>query len=260
MSSESSSIKVGDTAFVLPAKIPEHIAVVMDGNGRWAKKNNLSTSAGHKAGAEAMRSISEACREFGVRHLTLFAFSSENWQRPALEVRALMTLFSSYLDSEIRGLHDKGVRIRFIGRRDRFSKGLLKKLNAAEALTMNNSDFHLTLAVDYGGLWDISQAAQKVAQMALDGKIQVAEINEESLSPFISLSDLPKPDLMIRTSGEHRISNFLLWQLAYSELYFTDTLWPDFDESALLDAIDDFASRQRRFGMTGEQVKETNHA
>ena len=201
MTSETSIRGRDDTVFVPPEKIPEHIAIVMDGNGRWAKKNKLSTSAGHKAGAEAMRSISSACREFGVRHLTLFAFSSENWQRPAIEVRALMALFSSYLDNEIRALHEQGVRIRFIGRRDRFSKGLLKKIGAAELQTRGNTAFHLTLAVDYGGLWDIAQATQQVAQQVLDGKLQVAEIDETTLAPFITLADLPAPDLMIRTSG-----------------------------------------------------------
>ena len=240
--------KAVETTFVLPQKIPEHIAVVMDGNGRWAKKNNVSTAAGHKAGAEAMRGISKACREFGVKHLTLFAFSSENWQRPALEVRALMTLFSSYLDSEVRSLHEQGVRIRFIGRRDRFSKGLLKKIQAAELLTQDNVGFHLTLAVDYGGLWDISQAAQQLAQQVLQGRMKVDDIDEQSLSPFIALADLPAPDLMIRTSGEHRISNFLLWQLAYAEFYFTDTLWPDFDKAGLYKALIEFAGRDRRYG------------
>ena len=231
-----------------PESIPAHIAIVMDGNGRWATKQKISTAAGHKAGVETVRVVLKSCRELGVRHLTLFAFSSENWQRPALEVRALMTLFSSFLDSEIRELHEQGVRIRFIGRRDRFSKGLLKKIVKAEKKTINNRDFDLTLAVDYGGQWDIAQAAKAVAQQALDGKIAVADITDESLTPHLQLADLPTPDLMIRTSGEHRISNFLLWQLAYAEFYFTDILWPDFGRAELEKALISYAARDRRFG------------
>lgn len=237
--SESSEMQV---------KVPEHIAIVMDGNGRWAKKRDLSTSAGHKAGVETVRTVLRASRDFGVRHLTLFAFSSENWQRPALEVRALMSLFSTYLDNEIRQLHEEGVRIRFIGRRDRFSKGLLTKIEKAEAKTAKNKDFHLTLAVDYGGQWDIAQAAQQLAQQALDGRIQVSDIDATALSSCVSLSKLPAPDLMIRTSGEHRISNFLLWQLAYAEFYFTDVLWPDFGKDDLYQALCNYAGRDRRFG------------
>ncbi len=231
-----------------PLQVPAHIAIVMDGNGRWAKKNKLSTALGHKAGVETVRKVLKASREMGVKHLTLFAFSSENWQRPALEVRALMTLFSSYLNSEIKELDEQGVRIRFMGRRDRFSKGLLKKIESAELQTKNNQSFDLVLAVDYGGQWDIAEAAKTLAKRVVDQDISLDEIDPTSLSAAMQLSDLPHPDLMIRTSGEHRISNFLLWQLAYSEFYFTDVLWPDFDEVHLKEALLSYAARDRRFG------------
>lgn len=233
-------------------KKPKHIAIVMDGNGRWAKSRRLPASAGHKAGVETVRSILRSCQDAGVNNLTLFAFSSENWQRPALEVKALMALFSSYLDNEIEELDGKGVRIRFIGRRDRFSAGLFKKINFAENRTKNNTAFNLTLAVDYGGFWDITQAAKVVAQQVSDGEIAVADITPELIAPHIALSDIPTPDLMIRTSGEQRISNFLLWQLAYAEFYFTDVLWPDFTDADLQLALRSYAQRDRRFGTRNE--------
>lgn len=228
--------------------VPRHIAIVMDGNGRWAKQRRLPVSAGHKAGVETVRTVLQGCLDAGVHNLTLFAFSSENWSRPALEVKALMALFSSYLDSEIERLHQQGVRIRFIGRRDRFDKSLLKKIQRAEKLTLSNLRFNLTLAVDYGGQWDIAQAAQKLAEKVASGQMQPAEIDEAALAAQVCLAELPAPDLMIRTSGEHRISNFLLWQLAYAELYFTNVLWPDFGVEHLQQALDSFAGRDRRFG------------
>ena len=232
----------------IPAVLPEHIAIVMDGNGRWAKKEGLSTAAGHKAGVEAVRLVLSVCQEANIKCLSLFAFSSENWSRPKLEVRALMKLFSSYLDSEVKQLVEKGVCLRFIGRRDRFSKSLLKKIELAEAATAHNHRFHLTLAVDYGGHWDIAEACKKIAYQVEQGKLKASAVDEQLIDRLICSAELPKPDLLIRTSGECRISNFLLWQLAYSEFYFTDTLWPDFDKAEFSKALSVFAQRDRRFG------------
>lgn len=229
-------------------KLPQHIAIVMDGNGRWAKKRFLPVASGHKAGVEKVRVILEACRELGVPNLTLFAFSSENWNRPALEVKALMSLFSSYLDAEVKDLAAKNVRLRFIGRRDRFSKDLLAKIEAAETQTAMCTDLNLTLAVDYGGQWDIAEATKKIATQVQQGIITIDDITEQLLSQSVSIANLASPDLLIRTSGECRISNFLLWQLAYAEFYFTDVLWPDFDKNDLTAAIHDFSLRDRRFG------------
>ncbi|CAA0115619.1 Ditrans,polycis-undecaprenyl-diphosphate synthase ((2E,6E)-farnesyl-diphosphate specific) [BD1-7 clade bacterium] len=237
-------------------KCPQHLAIVMDGNGRWAKKRRLPAAAGHKAGVETVRKVLRASRELGIKHLTLFAFSSENWRRPELEVRALMSLFSSYLDNEIEELASEAVRVRFIGRRDRFSKSLLKKIEFAESETASNSAFTLTLAVDYGGQWDIANAARQLASEVAAGTLAVNDIDEDRLDALVSLSDLPAPDLMIRTSGEHRISNYLLWQLAYSEFYFTDVLWPDFGRDDLVAAIQDYTTRDRRYGGRNE----TNNA
>lgn len=232
--------------------IPKHIAIVMDGNGRWAKKRLLPVAAGHKAGAENVRSILEACQEIGVQELTLFAFSSENWQRPPLEVKALMTLFSDYLDRHIEELHEKGVRMRFIGARERFSPALMDKIHYAETLTQKNIRFVLTLAVDYGGQWDITRAAQRIAEDVEAGKLSADQITTASIENYLSLNADAYPDLFIRTSGEYRISNFLLWQIAYSELYFTDVLWPDFSKDDLLQALKSFSGRSRRFGRREE--------
>ena len=239
-------------------RLPQHIAIVMDGNGRWAKKRLLPAAAGHKAGVETVRTVLETCKEMGVNNLTLFAFSSENWCRPAMEVKALMQLFSSYLDSEIEELAQKDVRVRFIGRRDQFPKELLEKISYAEKRTQNCSLFNLTLAVDYGGQWDITEAARKIAEQVERGELTAAEITTEILEQKLCLADLPHPDLMIRTSGEYRISNFLLWQLAYAEMYFTEVLWPDFDREELIIAINCFAGRDRRFG--GRNETEDNSA
>ncbi|HEY9034449.1 MAG TPA: polyprenyl diphosphate synthase [Pseudomonadales bacterium] len=227
---------------------PAHIAIVMDGNGRWARQRNLPVAAGHKAGVETVRTVLNACEARGVDALTLFAFSSENWRRPALEVSALMTLFSSYLDREVATLAERGVRLRFIGRRDRFSAALGKKIAQAEQRTAANHKFHLTLAVDYGGQWDITCAARELAEQVQAGRLQAADIDENRLAAELCLADLPAPDLLIRTSGEYRLSNFLLWQLAYAELYFTDVYWPDFDQAAFDAALASYAGRDRRFG------------
>lgn len=233
-------------------KLPQHIAIVMDGNGRWAKKRFLPAAAGHKAGVEAVRTILEACQNINIKNLTLFAFSSENWSRPALEVKALMQLFSSYLDNEIDELTEKNIRVRFIGRRDRFSSELLMKINHAEQQTIHCTKFNLTLAIDYGGQWDIVEAAKQLAIDVSSGKLTTAEITPELFDKHLCLAELPNPDLMIRTSGEYRISNFLLWQLAYAEFYFTDVLWPDFDKEELARAIKSFSQRDRRFGGRNE--------
>jgi len=229
-------------------KVPRHIAIIMDGNGRWAKNQGVSTTAGHKAGVEAVRDVLRVCLTHQVEVVTLFAFSSENWHRPTIEVKALMTLFASYLKSEVDKLNKDGVRVRFIGDRQRFSKALLKQMDAAENLTHTNTKTTLVIAVDYGGQWDIANAAKQLAIQVKKGELDPEQINAELLDSKIALADLPKPDLCIRTSGEQRISNFLIWQLAYAEFYFTNTLWPDFDESEMLKALEAFAQRDRRYG------------
>lgn len=234
--------------------LPKHIAIVMDGNGRWAKQRHLPVALGHKSGVEKVRNILEASKEIGINNLTLFAFSSENWLRPAMEVKALMALFSSYLDNEIEMLAQKKVRLRFIGRRDRFSDDLLHKIEHAEKYTSAFTELNLTLAVDYGGQWDITEAAKKIAGKVESGELKATDITQELFGQHLCLADLPLPDLLIRTSGEYRISNFLLWQLAYAELYFTHVLWPDFDKKDLFMAIDSFAKRDRRFGGRKEDV------
>lgn len=230
------------------SSVPAHIAIVMDGNGRWAKKRLLPTAAGHKAGVEAVRSVLEVCEQQQVKALTLFAFSSENWKRPELEVKALMRLFSSYLDNEVNELHARQVRLRFIGRRDRFNSALLKRIEEAEEKTQHNDKFHLTLAVDYGGQWDIMRATRTIATQVEQGLLKASEIDEQTIAQHVCLADLPAPDLFIRTSGECRISNFLLWQLAYAELYFTDVLWPDIAKNDIEQAIASFQQRDRRYG------------
>jgi undecaprenyl diphosphate synthase len=227
---------------------PQHIAIVMDGNGRWAQQRNLPIAAGHKAGVEAVRNLLDMAKSKGVRCLTLYAFSSENWRRPKLEVSALMALFSNYLDSEVNKLQEEGICLQFIGRRDRFTKALVKKIDFAESKTQHNTDFYLTLAVDYGGRDDITQAAKILAEKVQQGELKVEAINEDVFAKHLALQHLPEPDLFIRTSGEYRISNFLLWQLSYAEFYFCDVLWPDFSADDFKQALDCFAQRDRRFG------------
>jgi len=227
----------------------------MDGNNRWAKQRRLPGVGGHKVGVETVRTILNACEEFGVPYLTLFAFSSENWQRPRPEVEALMSLFLSYLKKEARELRDNGVCLRVIGDRSRFSPKLAEAIAEAEAITANAGGRVLTLAADYGGQWDIADAARRLALDVQQGRVPVESINETLFDRYTALSDLPKPDLCIRTGGDHRISNFLLWQFAYAELYFTDVYWPDFSREEFLKALEDFSRRQRRFGRTGEQVE-----
>ncbi len=230
-----------------------HIAIIMDGNNRWAKRKGQPGIAGHKAGVETIRTVMEACAEHNVQVLTLFAFSSENWRRPAKEVSALMTLFQSYLRKEAKKLRDQGVCLRVVGNRARFSKSLLKTIEDAEKIA---SDGHRTLviAADYGGQWDIANAAKVLAERVAAGELLPSDITEDVFAEQVALAEFPPLDLLIRTGGECRISNFLLWQSAYAELYFTDTYWPDFDAECLNQAVQNFYARQRRFGRTGEQV------
>lgn len=228
--------------------VPRHVAIIMDGNNRWAKRRGLPGSAGHKAGVECIREVLRCCREQGIEVLTLFAFSSENWQRPSAEVSALMRLFSTYLGSEVKKLHRDDVRLRFIGERSRLKPALQQRMAEAEQLTAANGGATLVIAVDYGGQWDIAQAARTLAQRVARGELAPEQIDEQLFDSAVAMADLPRPDLLIRTAGEQRISNFLLWQLAYTELHFTDTLWPDFGERDMLAAIAAYGRRDRRFG------------
>ncbi|MCW8128480.1 polyprenyl diphosphate synthase [Microbulbifer halophilus] len=230
---------------------PRHIAIIMDGNGRWAAQRGLPPSAGHKAGVERIRDLIEACKDRGVEALTLFAFSSENWQRPSKEVELLMSLFHSYLRKEAQRMREEGVRLRVIGRRDRFSPRLAQAIEEAEDMTRDGSRGNLVIAADYGGQWDIARAARCMAEEVAAGRRSPESITERTLADYVQLVDLPSVDLLIRSSGEQRISNFILWQAAYSEFYFTDTLWPDFGERALDEAIEAYCGRNRRFGGRG---------
>lgn len=244
-----------DAAVEQPRELlPRHIAIVMDGNGRWARRRFLPRTAGHREGAKTVRQIVKACGERGIEVLTLFAFSSENWRRPRPEVEVLMNLFLTTLRREIRRLHAANVRMRFIGDRSAFSPALQDYIAQAEQRTVANTGLNLVIAANYGGRWDIAQACRRVAEEAAAGRLPPNDVNVDRVHQYTSLADLPEPDLFIRTGGEQRISNFLLWQLAYTELYFTDRLWPDFDVEDLDAACAAFASRQRRFGQTSEQV------
>lgn len=234
--------------------MPKHVAIIMDGNGRWAKSKGKIRTFGHKAGVESVRASVKFARQNGIEVLTLFAFSSENWNRPAEEVGVLMDLFNLVLSSEVKKLHKNNVRLKVIGDKSRFDPKLVRKIADAEALTAENDALVLNIAANYGGRWDIVNAAKCLAEQVSQGQLQVNDITEELFDQQTSVAHQAELDLLIRTGGEHRISNFLMWQAAYAELYFTDTLWPDFDEQAFQLAVDDFADRQRRFGMTGEQV------
>ncbi len=235
--------------------IPEHIAIIMDGNGRWAKKRTMPRVAGHRAGVESVRKMVKSCRESGVKVLTLFAFSSENWRRPEKEVSLLMELFMTVLKSEAKKLHKNNVQLRVIGDTSAFSEKLQKQIEDATGLTKDNDGLVLNIAANYGGRWDIANATRQIAQKVKEGELQVAQIDDAVMAQHMSFADLPEPDLFIRTGGDVRISNFLLWHLAYTELYFTEVLWPDFDEQELQKAIEVFSKRERRFGQTGEQVR-----
>lgn len=240
--------------------LPRHVAIIMDGNGRWAIKRHLPRIAGHKAGVETVRGIVQSCAKKGVEVLTLFAFSSENWRRPEKEVGLLMDLFVTALNHEVKKLHKNNVKLRVIGERSAFKKKLQDSINEAEMLTKNNTGLEFVIAANYGGRWDITQAAKKVGELIKAGELEPSDVTPDLLDSYVSLSGLPEPDLFIRTGGEKRVSNFLLWQLAYTELYFTDTLWPDFKADAFETALDSFAGRQRRFGRTGEQVEKSRSA
>ena len=233
----------------LTTMIPHHVAIIMDGNNRWAKRQGLPGTAGHKAGVEAVREVLRTCRDHGVQVLTLFAFSSENWGRPQPEVRALLALLSRYLRSEVRSLHEDGIRLRFIGERSRFSEKLQRLMRQSEQLTAENTVSTVVIAVDYGGQWDIAQAVQQLAKRVKAGDLEPEDITPELIGEHVSISDLPPPDLCIRTGGDARISNFMLWHFAYSELYFTNTLWPDFGELEFARALADYSRRERRFGV-----------
>lgn len=239
---------------------PRHIAAIMDGNGRWARRRRAPRTEGHKAGVQATQSVVEACAHHKVEALTLFAFSSENWRRPDVEVRVLMELFLRTLREQVGRLHENGVRLRFIGDRDGLGRTLHTEIDAAEAKTADNNALVVNIAANYGGRWDIAQAARRVAEAAVAGELRPEAVDAATLGRYISLADLPEPDLFIRTGGERRISNYLLWHLAYTEMWFTDTLWPDFDGVALKEAIDFYRGRQRRFGQTREQIEQWHHA
>lgn len=225
----------------------KHVAIIMDGNNRWAKQRGLTGIAGHRAGAERIRDLLPSVRKEGIETISLFAFSSENWLRPAFEVRGLMSLFSTYLKQEAKVLRDDNIRLRIIGSRERFSERLKRQIKDAERLT-ESGKLNLHLYVDYGGRWEVAQAAKKMAENIENGSLSSKDICSKSIDSYFSMQALTSPDLCIRTAGEQRISNFMLWQMAYTELYFTDCFWPDFDENAFENAVKDYYSRQRRFG------------
>ncbi|MEX0448226.1 polyprenyl diphosphate synthase [Spiribacter sp. 221] len=237
-----------------PRAVPRHVAVIMDGNGRWAARHGEPRHHGHRAGAESVRRTVESCARAGVEALTLFAFSSENWRRPAAEVSMLMELFMRVLDRETNRLHRNGIRLNIIGDRSRLARRLQERCASAEALTAGNTRMQLNIAASYGGRWDIAMAARRLAEAVAAGDRTAASIDENALAAEVCLHDLPEPDLFVRTGGEQRISNFLLWQLAYTELYFTPVLWPDFDEIEMERALAWFKERDRRFGGIREDV------
>ncbi|MEJ8568973.1 polyprenyl diphosphate synthase [Elongatibacter sediminis] len=239
----------------VPDKLPRHIAFVMDGNGRWAQHRNRPRTMGHQAGLKALRRIIEHCGRLGVPEVTLFAFSSENWNRPQAEVSRLMDLFMRALDKEARELHENEVRLRFIGELSAFPEAMQESIRNAMEQSRENARMKLNVAVNYGGRWDITQAARQLAEACVRGDLDPAAIDESLLAERLALAGSPDPDLFVRTGGERRISNFLLWNSAYTEFYFTPTLWPDFDPDCLDEALADFAARERRFGRTGDQVR-----
>ena len=235
--------------------LPKHIAIIMDGNGRWAKSKGKPRVFGHKKGVNAVRKTVAAASKLGIKAMTLFAFSSENWRRPEEEVGLLMDLFITVLSSEVKKLHKNNLRLRVIGDTSRFSERLQKKIVEAENLTADNTGMVINIAANYGGKWDITEAAKALALKARNGEICVEDINEQLITEHLTMADLPEVDLLIRTSGECRISNFMLWQMAYAEMYFTPEYWPEFDEDSLVEAVTWFINRERRFGCTGEQLK-----
>ncbi len=239
---------------------PRHIAIIMDGNGRWAKKKLMPRIIGHRAGVKTVRKVVEYCVQEKIEVLSLFAFSSENWRRPKKEVNMLMELFMGTLQAQVDKLDKNNIRLRIIGDRTAFPEKLQAKIISAEQQTEGNTGLNLVIAANYGGRWDITQAVQKITKKIVAGELQAQDITESLISDHLTTSDLPEPDLFIRSGGEERISNFLLWQLAYTELYFTGTLWPDFNQALLVDAIKSFKSRQRRFGHTGDQIVKSSNS
>ncbi len=236
-------------------EIPAHIAIIMDGNGRWAKSRGNMRIYGHKAGVDSVRVITEACAEIGVKYLTLYAFSVENWSRPSKEISGLMQLLIQTLRKETKRLNDNDIKLVTIGEVDRFSPGCLRALNEAREQTCNNKRMQLCLALSYSGRWDITEAFRKMASEVRDGLLDPEDIDDSLITRHLSTAGIPDPDLMIRTSGECRLSNFLLWQLAYSELYITETYWPDFGEKELYHAIRSYQQRERRYGKISEQIR-----
>lgn len=235
--------------------LPRHIAIIMDGNGRWAKKRGLPRVAGHSEGVKSVRDVVEACAQLGIEYLTLYAFSTENWRRPKEEVSTLMKLLLKTLKTETDELHKNNIRLRMIGDFESLPEAVQKQLKEAIKKTENNTRLNLILALSYSGRWDILQATRKIAESVANKKIKKSEINEETFKKFLSTSEFPEPDLLIRTSGEMRVSNFLLWEIAYTELYVTETLWPDFRRKELYKAIEDYQKRERKFGLVSEQIK-----
>jgi undecaprenyl diphosphate synthase len=238
------------------SRVPRHVAIIMDGNGRWAERRHLPRFAGHKAGTDALRATVEAAGRRGVEVLTVFAFSSENWRRPEEEVGLLMGLFLTALEQRVQELHANNVRVRVVGDRSAFSAKLQERIDEAERLTRDNDGLQLVIAANYGGRWDVVQAARRVAREVQSGLLTPEQVDADVFAAHLCLHGLPEPDLFVRTGGDRRISNFLLWDLAYTELHFTDTLWPDFDAEAFDQALASFAARQRRFGKTGQQVEQ----
>jgi undecaprenyl diphosphate synthase len=236
--------------------LPRHIAIIMDGNGRWAKKHTIGRIRGHKKGAQAVRTTVRTCRAIGIKYLTLFAFSIENWGRPTKEIDGLMSLLEEYLAKELKELHKQGIKLTTIGDIDQLKPSVKEKIVSAKKITANNDQMILNLALSYGGRDEIIDAVKKIVQDSQNGIIHSGEINKEIFSKYLNTGEMPDPDLLIRTSGEYRISNFLLWQLAYTELYFTKVLWPDFKKEDILKAIASYQKRERRFGLTGEQLED----
>lgn len=242
----------------IPSSLPAHVAIIMDGNGRWASRRQLPRVDGHRAGVENVRVIVERSAELGIKALTVFAFSSENWRRPPTEVRLLMELFSGALEHEVEKLDRNGICLQVVGDRSGFPRKLQTRIEHAEHLTRGNEGLNLVIAANYGGRWDLTQATRRIAADVAAHRISPDDVNEDLISRYLCLQGLPEPDLFIRSGGEQRISNYLLWQLAYTELYFTDCLWPDFDKTEFALALDSYARRQRRFGMTGDQIETAN--
>ena len=238
-----------------PESLPKHIAIIMDGNGRWAKAQGKPRVFGHKNGVAAVRKTISTSAKLGIKAITLFAFSSENWRRPEEEVGVLMELFITVLSTEIKKLHKNNLRLRVIGDMSRFNERLQKKIAQAEAMTADNSGMVVNIAANYGGKWDIVEATKEIATKVANGEIHAGDVNEDMMTQHLTMSDLPEVDLLIRTSGECRISNFMLWQMAYAEMYFTPIYWPEFDENSLIEVVTWFVNRERRFGCTGEQIK-----